>query len=48
VELTTFKSWEELGAWYASLERERRVPDDSVKKPKLLRWSKAKPMTWRR
>ena len=31
VEMTTFKSWEELGAWYAQLERERRIPDDSVK-----------------
>jgi len=32
VQLTTFKSWEELGAWYAGLERERRIPDESVKK----------------
>lgn len=31
VQLTTFKSWQELGAWYASLERDRRVPDASVK-----------------
>ena len=31
VELTTYKSWEELGAWYASLERDRRVPDAAVK-----------------
>ena len=31
VQLTTFKSWEELGAWYAGLERDRRVPDASVK-----------------
>jgi tetratricopeptide (TPR) repeat protein len=31
VQLTTFKSWEELGAWYASLERDRRVPDAAVK-----------------
>ena len=31
VQLTTYKSWEELGAWYGSLERERRVPDDTVK-----------------
>ena len=31
VQLTTFKSWEELGAWYAMLERDRRVPDDTVK-----------------
>ena len=31
VQLTTFKSWEELGAWYAGLERDRRVPDATVK-----------------
>ncbi len=31
VQLTTFQSWEELGAWYASLERERRQPNDAVK-----------------
>jgi tetratricopeptide (TPR) repeat protein len=31
VQLTTFKSWQELGAWYAGLERDRRVPDASVK-----------------
>ncbi len=31
VELTTYKSWEELGAWYASLEKDRRVPDAKVK-----------------
>ncbi len=31
VELTTFQSWEELGAWYASLERDRRFPDAAVK-----------------
>jgi len=31
VQLTTFKSWEELGAWYAGLERDRRMPDASVK-----------------
>ncbi len=29
--MTTFKSWQELGAWYANLERERRIPDASVK-----------------
>ena len=32
VQLTTYKSWEELGAWYGQLERERRAPDESVKK----------------
>jgi len=31
VQLTTYKSWEELGAWYGALERERRAPDDAVK-----------------
>ncbi len=31
VQLTTYKSWEELGAWYGGLERDRRVPDDAVK-----------------
>ncbi len=31
VQLTTFRSWEEVGAWYGSLERERRVPDATVK-----------------
>ncbi len=31
VELTTYKSWEELGAWYAGLERDRRIPNDAVK-----------------
>ncbi len=31
VQLTTYKSWQELGAWYGSLERDRRVPDAAVK-----------------
>jgi tetratricopeptide (TPR) repeat protein len=31
VQLTTYRSWEELGAWYGQLERERRMPDDTVK-----------------
>lgn len=31
VELTTFQSWEELGAWYASLERDRRLPDAAIR-----------------
>jgi tetratricopeptide (TPR) repeat protein/transglutaminase-like putative cysteine protease len=31
VQLTTFQSWEELGAWYASLERDRRQPNDVLK-----------------
>ena len=28
---TTFKSWEDIGAWYRSLEADRIVPDDTVK-----------------
>ena len=28
---TTFRSWEEIGAWYHSLEAGRIVPDDTVK-----------------
>ena len=31
VQLTTFQSWEELGAWYASLERDRRQPNEAIK-----------------
>ena len=31
VQLTTYKTWQELGAWYGSLERDRRVPDETVK-----------------
>src|SRR5271165_5516443 len=31
VQLTTFQSWEDVGAWYAFLERERREPDDAIK-----------------
>ena len=31
VQLTTYKSWQELGAWYGALERERRAPDAAVK-----------------
>lgn len=28
---STFKSWEEIGTWYRSLESDRIVPDDAVK-----------------
>jgi tetratricopeptide (TPR) repeat protein len=28
---TTFKSWEDIGIWYRSLEADRIVPDDTVK-----------------
>ncbi len=31
VQLTTFRSWQEVGTWYANLERDRRLPDASVK-----------------
>ncbi len=31
VQLTTFQSWEEMGAWYASLERDRRQPNEAIK-----------------
>src|SRR5271166_2358895 len=31
VQLTTFQNWDEIGAWYAFLERSRRQPDDAVK-----------------
>jgi tetratricopeptide (TPR) repeat protein len=31
VQLTTFKSWDEVGQWYAGLERDRIVPDDRVR-----------------
>jgi tetratricopeptide (TPR) repeat protein len=31
VQLTTFDSWEQFGAWYRSLERDRRIPNDAVK-----------------
>ena len=30
VQLSTFKSWEEFGGWYASLEKDRRQPDAAV------------------
>jgi tetratricopeptide (TPR) repeat protein len=31
VQLTTFRTWQEVGTWYAGLERERRIPDSAVK-----------------
>jgi tetratricopeptide (TPR) repeat protein/transglutaminase-like putative cysteine protease len=31
VQLSTFESWEDVGAWYAFLERERRLPDAAIK-----------------
>ncbi len=31
VQMTTFGSWEEVGRWYAGLEKERRVPSKEVR-----------------
>ena len=31
VQLTTFQSWEEVGHWYADLQRDRIVPDEKIK-----------------
>jgi tetratricopeptide (TPR) repeat protein len=31
VQLTTFASWEEVGRWYAGLEKDRRVPSPEVR-----------------
>ncbi len=31
IQLTTFESWEQLGRWYASLEKDRRVPTPEVR-----------------
>ncbi|HEX9760876.1 MAG TPA: DUF3857 domain-containing protein, partial [Candidatus Acidoferrales bacterium] len=31
VELTTFQSWEEVGQWYAALERDRIRPSDEIR-----------------
>src|SRR5437867_1887093 len=31
VQMTTFNSWDDLGKWYADLERDRIVPDDKIK-----------------
>lgn len=31
IQLTTFQSWEEVGRWYAALERPRAVPTDAVR-----------------
>ena len=31
VQLTTFQSWDEVGQWYADLQRERIVPDEKIK-----------------
>jgi tetratricopeptide (TPR) repeat protein/transglutaminase-like putative cysteine protease len=31
IQLTTFESWEQIGRWYASLEKDRRVPTPEVR-----------------
>jgi tetratricopeptide (TPR) repeat protein/transglutaminase-like putative cysteine protease len=31
IQLTTFASWEEIGRWYAGLEKERRIPSAEVR-----------------
>jgi tetratricopeptide (TPR) repeat protein/transglutaminase-like putative cysteine protease len=31
VDLTTFESWQQLGDWYANLEKDRREPTDAIK-----------------
>jgi len=31
IQMTTFRTWEEIGRWYASLEKDRRVPSPEVK-----------------
>jgi tetratricopeptide (TPR) repeat protein len=31
VQLTTFQSWDEVGQWYAALQRDRVVPDEKIK-----------------
>ena len=31
VQLTTFQNWEEVGQWYANLQKDRIVPDDKIK-----------------
>jgi tetratricopeptide (TPR) repeat protein len=31
IQMTTFQNWDEVGQWYAGLERDRIVPDEKVK-----------------
>ena len=31
VQLSTFQSWDDVGAWYAFLEKTRRQPDDAIR-----------------
>src|SRR5581483_11582883 len=32
VQMTTFANWEDLGRWYAGLEKDRRQPTDEIRK----------------
>src|SRR5512146_2235133 len=41
VRLSTFKSWEEVGAWYRGLERDRIVPNEAIR-AKALELTKGK------
>jgi Flp pilus assembly protein TadD len=31
IQLTTFETWEQIGSWYASLEKDRRIPSPEVR-----------------
>src|ERR1700726_1172047 len=31
IQLTTFESWEQIGRWYASLEKDRRIPTPEIR-----------------
>jgi tetratricopeptide (TPR) repeat protein len=31
IQITTFESWEQIGRWYASLEKDRRVPSPEIR-----------------
>ena len=31
IQLTTFQSWDEVGQWYANLQKDRVVPDEKIK-----------------
>ena len=31
VQMTTFESWEQMGSWYAGLEKDRRQPGDEIR-----------------
>jgi tetratricopeptide (TPR) repeat protein len=31
IQMTTFQSWDDVGRWYAALERDRTVPDEKIR-----------------